>query len=150
MHQQSTLLPDHFSIKLQINLSSKTYTPRLYHHRKINNIDYISFKTDLYNSTLTTKYDPSSLTTSLYALLVKHAPLIHSKISIYTNSPWFNSDFCSFKRHTRKLDKLYRKMPTHHNHSNLRIHLFWHVIDIVITCFGPNLNSTNLNRCCWN
>ena len=82
------------------------------------NIDYISFKTDLYNSTIATKHDPSSLTSTLSALLDKHAPRICYILSIHTNSPWFNSDICSLKRHTRKLDRLYRKTHTHQNHSN--------------------------------
>ena len=112
--QKSTLLTDHFSITSQLNLSYKKYTPRF----KIKNIDYISFKTDLYNSKLTTKHDPSSLTTTLSALLNKYAPLICSKIYIHTNSPWFNSELCSLKRHTRKLYRLYRKTPTHQNQSN--------------------------------
>ena len=108
----------HFSITSQLNISYKTYTPRFYHHRKIKNIYSISFKTDLDNSTLTTKHEPSSLTTTLSALLDKHSPLICSKISIHNNSPWFNSDLCSLKRYTRKLDRLYRKTHTHQNHSN--------------------------------
>ena len=36
------------------------------------NIDYISFTTDFFNSTLTTKHDPTSQTTILSALLDKH------------------------------------------------------------------------------
>ena len=54
----------------------------------------------------------------LSALLYKYAPLICSKLSIHTNCPWFNSDLCSLKIHTRKLDIFYRKTPTHQNHSN--------------------------------
>ena len=111
--QQSTLLTGHFSMTSQLNLSYKTYTPLhcqgcVCYHRKIKNIDYISFKTDLYNSTLTTVHAPLSLTTSLSVLLDKHVPLIYSKISIHTNSPWFNSELCYLKSHTRQLDRLYR------------------------------------------
>ena len=79
-------------MRSQLNLSSKTYTAAwLYHHRKIMNIDYVSFKTDLYNSTLTIKHEPPSLTTISSALLDKHVPLIYSDIAIHTNSTWFNS-----------------------------------------------------------
>ena len=69
-----------------------------------------------------------------------HAPLIYSKLSIHTNYPWFNSDLCSLKRHTRKLDRFYRKTPTHQNHSNfiLARNSYRH------NMFVPNLNYTNL------
>ena len=109
------------------------------------NIDYVSFKTDLYNSTQTTKHDPSSLTTTLSDLIDKHATLIYSKISIYiyiyhgylTHHGLTLTSVPSTDIPENLIDSTEKPLPI-----RTILTLFWHLIVFVITCLGPNLNST--------
>ena len=60
--KQSTLLTDHYVITSQLDLTAKsTPKPKLLAHRKIKNIDYVAFRTDIMNLILVLKANTESL-----------------------------------------------------------------------------------------
>ena len=63
------------------------------------------------------KANTDSLRSILSSLLDNYAK-IFSRITVHTNSPWYNSELGVSKRHLRKLDKIYRKQPTPLNYNN--------------------------------
>ena len=115
IHVDNVEISDHYLVKFDImNVVPNRKEMKEIHFRNFKRIDNIKFRDDIkrcYEEIETNNF-PQKIEAfhhKVRKVVDKHAPMIHRKIKVVPDSPWFDEEYRALRRLRRKAEKRYRR-----------------------------------------